>query len=175
MSAATVTKLYQPQYKAVTVATAAMDMLMKHFGSRFKAYRRSPLLQGQPMDLPMLGVFVLRERRREDGDANHAGPHFKSEITIGFSGSIHAETADQNKIYELKTWIDNVDDILLGYPPFIAMTEGIVSMDRQSQHAKVGETTLFEIRVEMTFVTSVWFEPRVEYYLERVHVKSQYQ
>ena len=169
-----VAQLYQPAIKATNIATAALDLLMKHFGSRFKTYRRTPMMQVMPADLPVLGVYILRERRTQDLHANHAQPHFKCAITLGYSGAIHAETADQNQIYQLEQWMDEVDDALLSNAKFVMLTEGIEGMDRQSQYAKVGETTLFEIRVEMTFMTSAWFPPKVVDDYLRLHIESRY-
>jgi hypothetical protein len=161
VTAANVTALYEPQIKATTIATAALNLLMAYFGPRFKTYRRTPMLQVQPSDLPILGVYILREKRTQDLHANHAQPHFKSLITLGVSGAIHAETADQNQLYALEQWMDEVDETLLSNVPFVKLTEGVEGMDRTSQYAKVGETTLFEIRVEFNLATSVWFPPKV--------------
>jgi hypothetical protein len=161
VTTATVTALYQPQIKATVIATAALNLLIGNFGTRFKTYRRTPMLQLQPTDLPVLGVYILRERRTQDLHANHTSPHFKSLITLGVSGAIHAETAEQNQLYELEQWMDEVDDTLLSNVPFVKLTEGVEGMDRTSQYAKVGETTLFEIRVEFHLMTSAWFPPKV--------------
>jgi len=161
MSGATVTQLYEPQIRATNITDAAFNLLMGHFGTRFKTYRRTPMLQVQPADLPILGVYLLREKRTQDLHANHTAPHFKSLITLGVSGAIHAETAEQNQLYELEHWMDEVDDTLLSNVPFVKLTEGVEGMDRTSQYAKVGETTLFEIRVEFNLMTSAWFPPKV--------------
>jgi hypothetical protein len=159
---------------ATMVATKAHDYLAGAFGARFKTYRKTPMLQVTPNDLPMLGVYILREKRTPMGNANHAEPKFKHELTLGFSGAVHAETDDQNKLYFLEQVMSEVDDILLTNPKFVNLTEGITGMDRLSQYAKVGETTLFEIRVEMVMEFSGWFPPKVEDDFNTLHVTLQY-
>jgi hypothetical protein len=152
----------------------AMRLAMAGFGTRFKSYRNTPAMQVQPGDLPMLGVYILREKRQQDTQANIAEPRFLHELTLGFSGAVWAETDDQNRLLALEEWMSELDEILLTNARFVKMTEGITTMDRQSQYAKVGETTLFEIRVEMTIPFRSYFPPKVEDMLERVHVTSQY-
>jgi hypothetical protein len=159
---------------ASMIATQAHDKLKAGFGARFKTYRKTPMLQVQPTDLPLLGVYILRERRTPMGNANHAEPKFKHDLTLGFSGAIHADTDDQNKLYALEEWMSELDDILLTDPKFVTLVEGFTAMDRQSQYAKVGETTLFEIRVEMQMEFSGWFDPKVEDDFNTLHIESRY-
>ena len=151
-----------------------MNYLQAGFGTRFKTYRHTPAMQVQPSDLPMLGLYIMRERRTPNNHANHAEPRFRHQVTLGFSGAVHAETEDQNKLLELEQLMSEIDDILLTNPKFVRMTEGIEEMDRQSQYAKVGETTLFEIRIEMVVQFSSYFPPKVEDDFERLHVTTQY-
>jgi hypothetical protein len=159
---------------ATLVAEAAHDKLAAAFGVRFKTYRKTPMMQVTPADLPMLGVYILREQRTPMGNANHAEPKFKHSLTLGFSGAIHADTDDQNRYYQLEEAMSEVDDVLLTDPKFVKLVEGFTAMDRQSQYAKVGETTLFEIRVEMQMEFSGWFPPKVEDDFNTLHVTLQY-
>lgn len=159
---------------ASMIATQAHDYLAASFGPRFKTYRKSPMLQVTPADLPLLGVYILREQRTPMGSANHAEPKFKHSLTLGFSGGVHAETDDQNKLYQLEEAMSEVDDILLTNPKFVNLVEGFTGMDRTSQYAKVGETTLFEIRVEMVMEFSGWFDPLVPDDFNTLHLTMQY-
>lgn len=159
---------------ATMVATKAHDNLAAAFGPRFKTYRKTPMLQVNPGDLPVLGVYILREQRTPMGNANHAEPKFKHSLTLGFSGAIHADTDDQNKYYLLEQAMSEVDDVLLTDPKFVNLVEGFTAMDRTSQYAKVGETTLFEIRVEMQMEFSGWFPPKVVDDFNLLHVTLQY-
>ncbi|HEV8503714.1 MAG TPA: hypothetical protein VGR63_19235 [Casimicrobiaceae bacterium] len=159
---------------ASMIATKAHDNLAAAFGTRFRTYRKTPMLQVNPGDLPLLGVYILREQRTPMGNANHAEPKFKHSLTLGFSGAVHADTDDQNKLYQLEETMSEVDDILLTDPKFVNLTEGITAMDRQSQYAKVGETTLFEIRVEMQVEFSGWFPPVVLDDFDTLRVTLQY-
>lgn len=159
---------------ASKVQTKAMELAQTHFGSRFKTYRNTPMLQVTPADLPVLGVYILRERRGENSHANHGEPAFKHQLTIGFSGGVHVETDRQNELNYLESWMNELDDVLLTNSKFVNLTEGIISMDRVAQFAKVGETTLYEIRVEMVMEFSSWWPPVVPDILEKVVVDTQF-
>jgi len=152
----------------------AYDIAIASFGTRFKTYRKTPMLQVTPQDLPVLAVHILREQRSEDNHANHGEPKFKHRLTLGFSGAVHAETDEQNSLYHLEEMMSELDDALLTNPQFVILTEGVVSMDRVAQYAKVGETTLFEIRVEMVMEFSSYFPPVVPDMLETIHIQTQF-
>jgi hypothetical protein len=158
---------------ASMIQTEAMRLLQAGFGARFKTYRNTPALQVQPTDLPLLGVYILRERRMGMGP-NHAEPKFKHELTLGFSGGEWADTDDQNKLLGLEAMMSELDDMLLTNPKFVKLVEGFTGMDRQSQFAKVGETTLFEIRVEMVMEFTGWFDPVVEDDFNTLHIETRY-
>lgn len=159
---------------ASIVATKAFDLARAGFGTRFKTYRKTPMLQVTPKDLPLLGIYILREQRAALGAANHAEPKFKHTVTLGFSGAVHVETDEQNQLVALEEMMSELDDILLTNPKFVILTEGFTGMDRQSQYAKVGETTLFEIRVELVFEFTSNFPPKVVDDFETLHVETQY-
>jgi hypothetical protein len=159
---------------ASQIQTTAMTLLQAGFGARFRTYRNTPMLQVQPGDLPVLGVYILRERRDSLGDANHAEPKFHHHLTLGISGGVSVATDKQNQLADLEEWMSEVDDILLTDTRFVKLTEGVTGMDRVGQFAKVGETTLYEIRIEMMMdFTSNW-PPKVVDLFERLHVTTQY-
>lgn len=159
---------------AIMLADMAHDLLVAEFGPRFKTYRKTPMMQVTPADLPMLGVYILREQGVALGSADHAEPKFQTTLTLGVSGAIHADTDDQNKFYVLERSMAEVADALLSNPRFVKLTEGFPSADRISQYAKVGETTLFEIRVELQVAYSSWFPPKVDDDFNTLHVTLQY-
>jgi hypothetical protein len=159
---------------ANTLHAKALDLLQIGYGATFKTYRRTPMLQVQPGDLPVLAVHLLREKRVPDGQPNQAEPKFIHDLTLGFSGAVHIETDKQDQIHDLETWMATLDDILLSDPTFVRMTEGVTAMDRVGQYAKVGETTLFEIRVEMSIQFRSYFEPRVPDMLKKVVITTQF-
>lgn len=159
---------------ANTIHAKALALLQIGFGPQFKTYRQTPMLQVQPGDLPILAVHILRERRVPDGQSNQTAPKFIHDLTLGFSGAVHVETDKQDQIHDLEEWMATLDDILLSDPNFVKMTEGILAMDRVGQYAKVGETTLFEIRVEMNIQFRSYFEPRVPDDLKVIHITTQF-
>jgi hypothetical protein len=160
--------------QAWEIHAKAYQLVQIGYGTTFKTYRQTPMLQVQPGDLPVLGVHLLRERRIRPGNANHGEPEFVHDITLGFSGAVHVETDKQNDIHALEQWMAQLDDMLLSDPSFVNMAGGITAMDRVGQYAKVGETTLFEIRVEMSIASQSWFPPRVPDVLEKVVVDTQF-
>lgn len=160
---------------ATLLQTEAMSLLQAGFGARFKTYRNTPMLQVQPTDLPMLGVYILRERFTPSGDANHAEPHFQTELTLGISGGVDVETGKQNEIGELENMVsEEALQILFTNPKFVILTEGIAAIDRQGQFAKVGETTLWEIRLEMTIPYKSWYPPNVPDMFDLLHIETRY-
>lgn len=159
---------------AIEIQTKAMDLLQAGFGTRFKTYRYTPMLQVTPDDLPVCGVYILRERHLPHGSYNHAEPKFDSELTLGLSGGVHVETDEQNQIPQLERMMGQMLEVLLTDPKFVILSEGITSMDRVGQFAKVGETTLYEIRIEMQMRYWTSYPPNVPDILERVVVDTQF-
>jgi hypothetical protein len=159
---------------ANTIHARALELLKIGFGSTFRTYRQTPMLQVQPGDLPVLAVHILREKRVPDGQPEQTIPKFIHDLTLGFSGAVHVETDKQDDIHALEEWMSTIDDILLSDPSFVGLTEGVSAMDRVGQYAKVGETTLFEIRVEMNIGFRSYFNPRVPDDLNVIHVETQF-
>jgi hypothetical protein len=159
-------------HTANEIHATAYELVQIGFGSTFKTYRQTPMLQVQPYDLPVLAVHLLRERRVADGQAKQGEPKFIHDITLGFSGAVSVATDEQNQINDLERWMATLDDILLSDPNFMNVTEGITAMDRVGQYAKVGETTLFEIRVEMSIQSRSNFPPRIDDVLATVDVTT---
>jgi hypothetical protein len=158
---------------AITLQQAALTRLRACFGGTFKTYRQTPMLQIQPGDLPVLAVHILREKRIPDGQSNQTSPRFIHDLTLGFSGAVNMETDSQDTIHALETWMADIDDFLLTDPTFTRLSEGVTAMDRVGQYAKVGETVLFEIRVEMNMQFRSYFEPVIHDVLATVDIKTK--
>lgn len=170
------------KFWASDVQLKAMELAQAYFGTRFKTYRLTPMLQVQTQDLPVLGIYVLRERRQRE-QPEQSMPQFDAFLTLGLSGAVAAETAKQNELVALEqTMSELLDYVLLEDSHFVsaknadgkALIGGIPSTDRVSQFAKVGETTLYEVRIEMVLVTQSYHPPRVEDLFERLHVTTQF-
>jgi len=160
-------------YPAI-VQRAIMAMCKVYFGPRFKTYRVTPMMQVQPTDLPVLGIYMLRQKSTPWGNANHAEPKFRHEAVYGFSAGIHAETADQNQIYALEDTVSEMLNMVFSRPALVNLMEGFEAMDRTSQYAKVGETTLYEIRVEVNASYEGNYPPIVDDLLEKIVVTTQF-
>jgi hypothetical protein len=148
-------------YYASMVQSEAMALLQADFGTRFATYRLTPMLRVLPADLPVLGVYILRERREPWGQANQGEPRFNHALTLGFSGGVGVDTDAQDQLPALEDMMSEVDDVLLSDPVFVNITDGIEAMDRVSQFAKIGETTLYEIRVEMVISFQSYWPPNI--------------
>ena len=159
---------------ASQVQAQAMALLQAGFGSRFSTYRLTPMLRVLPYDLPVLGVYILRERREPWGQANHGEPRFNHALTLGFSGGVAVDTDEQEVLPALEDMMSEVDDFLLSDPRFVNLLDGIEGMDRVSQFAKIGETTLYEIRVEMTGAFQSYWPPNITDDFNILHVTTQF-
>lgn len=160
---------------ASQIANAAFNLVKAGFGSTFTTYRQTPMLQVQPADLPILGVFIMREQRAQDGQANEGEPHFKHTLTLGFSGAVQVNTDEQGQLIQvLEDNMSALDVMLLQNVNFVKMSEGITAMDRIGQYSKIGETTLFEIRVEMQMEYSSRWEPVIPDDLTKVVITTQF-
>jgi hypothetical protein len=160
---------------ASDVHQAAFDLVVAGFGARFKTYRKTPMLQVAPQDLPVLGIYRLRRKSTAWGQSNHAEPKFQRELMLGFSAAIHAPTATQDDVLALHATMEELEDMLLSNPAFVNLSDGFEALDEIAQVAKVGETTLYEIRNEMTITLGqTFFPPNIPDWFNTMHVESRY-
>jgi hypothetical protein len=159
---------------ASQIQAQAMALLQAGFGTRFATYRLTPMTRVIPTDLPVLGVYIIRERREPWGQANQGEPKFNHALTLGFSGGVAVDTDQQSTMPDLEETMSELDDLLLSDPSFVNLTDGIEAMDRVSQFAKIGETTLYEIRVEMVVAFQGDWEPNVPDWFDTLNVTTQF-
>jgi hypothetical protein len=160
---------------ASEVHKAAFDLAVAGFGARFKTYRKTPMLQVTPQDLPVLGIYRGRRKSVAWGQSNQAEPKFQRELTLGFSVGIHAPTATQDDVLALHDTMEELEDMLLSNPLFVNMSNGFESMDEEAQIAKVGETTLYEIRsLWVVTLGQTIFPPNIPDWFNTLHVESRY-
>jgi hypothetical protein len=160
--------------EAIAIQAKALELLQAGLSGQFKRFVKQPMLTINPKDLPMLGVHIVREQRRADGDANHGPPSFVHDLTLGFSGSIQIGTDDAEEPSTLEAWMTSIDLFLLRNPEFVNMTEGVTSIDRLGQYAKNGEASLYEIRIEMHLQFRSVLEPIILDDLDVIHVETRY-
>jgi hypothetical protein len=126
-------------------------------------------------DLPVLACYITRERRNTFGDGVTGIPDFRTELTMVFAGSQKLDVPEGSQTPPLlEDWMARLDDVLLRNPKFVNLTEGILSMDRTSQIAKVAETPVYEIRLEMVMQYTDYFEPIIPDDYLTMHVESRY-
>lgn len=142
--------------------------------SRWGSFRLNPMAQLQPKDLPCIAVYIVREQRNPDSQANMAEPRFLHRLTLGISAAVAVDTGKLQLMPDVEQWLADLDDLLLSDGTWVQLSEGVEQMDRQSQIAKQGETTLYEIRVEMILSFRSYWPPRVLDDLLRVHLETRY-
>ena len=149
-------------------------MITTGMGSKFKTYRKVPMLQFDPTDLPSCAVYITRERREAFGNANHGAPTFRHELTITIAAAMAMRRQEQDELTILEERFDEIDILLLRNPEWVILTEGVQSMERQSQYSKVGDTPVAEIKIEMVLVFHTVYEPIITDTLETIHVETRY-
>lgn len=159
---------------ATNVHSATYDLIVSGMGSKFKRYRKVPMLQFNPDDLPSCAVYITRERRVPLGDANHGPPSFRHELTLSIAAAMAMRRQEQDELSILEERFDEIDVLLLRNPTWVAMTEGIQSVDRQSQYSKAGDTPVAEIKIEMVLTFNTIYEPIVDDDFEVLHVETRY-
>lgn len=159
---------------AIQIADKALSILKaKPFEPAFKTFKRTPMRQVSPGDLPLLGVYILRETRAPDGDANAGEPRFFHRLHLGIAGAVSA--ADDGTQFEtLENMMAEIDDRLLTSPAFVNMIEGVEQMDRRSQYAIMGETPLAEIQIEMVVTFRTYWPQVVPDDYRTFHVETRY-
>jgi hypothetical protein len=159
---------------AIEIADKALSVLQATlFAPPFKTFKRTPMRQVAPGDLPLLGVYILRETRSPDGDANEGEPRFFHRLHLGIAGAISAAD-DGAQFSTLESMMAQIDDRLLTSPAFIRMIEGVEQMDRRSQYAIMGETPLAEIQIEMVVTFRTYWPPIIPDDLRTIHVETRY-
>src|SRR5882724_4961884 len=98
---------------AVVLSDKASDILFEALRSEFRTFRRTPVATLNPDDLPILAVFVTRERRVADGDANQGEPKFIHNMTLAVAGSVSIMTDDENRMMNLEQTMTQAEDLIL--------------------------------------------------------------
>ena len=150
--------------QATKIRNAVYDRLATLRG--YNSFRKTPVPQVQPKDLPSLAVYIMSENMVPDGDANAGEPHYVSDVTVAISvirgfddPAVLAGSIDED--------IDAIETKLLTDPKFVgfgpnALFEAVPRIQRRRLYpnaGKDGETYFAELRLEMTFQTRCSFEP----------------
>lgn len=139
----------------------------------FKTIRITPVGMLQPDDLPAISIALLGERMTPIGDDNESGLRFDSDVTIGIS-VVRGFKAPHELDAQIDEDVDRIERTLLGDPDFTRFGEdrslpdddperepyfeAITGIARRRSYPQGGETFLVEVRLEMSFRTSVDFD-----------------
>jgi hypothetical protein len=172
--------LDQFQSPAIAIRDAARERLRA--ASAFTAnplaitkWRKSPLRQIQPADLPVGSVYFLSEGANADGDENAGVPEFKNEVTLGISVAV-AISDDDERQDALDAAFTIVMSTLLNDGTFVVLVEGTPRYDRQHAEGLAGangETPYSEMRLRITFTFRTVWSPVATTPLEQVNVTTQ--
>lgn len=122
--------------------------------------RRQRVPQIQPADLPQLSVVITAERLNPDGDANAGIPSFKSDITIGITDVRGFATTPELDAQQDDA-VDLIETAILCDPAIVSSVEGVASLTRTRTFPQEGETYFAALRLDITFETTVMFEPNI--------------
>jgi hypothetical protein len=141
-------------------ATAIRDMafLMFERSPGYKTIRKTTVRQLQPDDLPALTFFIASEQMVPDGDANVGEPRFESTITIGISVTRgFSDPVELDGLVDVD--VDLIEATLLTSTTFLSLFEACTGITRQRLYPQQGETYFAELRLQMSFLTRVHFDP----------------
>jgi hypothetical protein len=169
--------LEQFQSDAVFIRDAARDRLkaapaFKAVGLTVTRWRKSPLRQIQPAELPVGSVYFLSEAANADGDENVGAPEFKNEVTLGISVAV-AVSDDDERQDTLDAAFSAAISALLNDGTFVALVEGVTRYDRTHAEGLAGangETPYAEMRLRITFTFRTVYPPVATVPLEQVGV-----
>jgi len=153
------------------------------FFHKFKKFGFTRAYQVQPTDLPFVGVYLLPDTGRADGDANAGAPKFVHSCEIGMSVILPNIEAD-----ELENALDAAYDAitigLLADEKFMQMgplskynIEGVNHISKIITYGTVGnqnEMPIGELQLNMTFVYRFDYPPEILDILETVHLETVY-
>lgn len=142
-------------------------------------FANTPALPVQPEDIPLCGVYLLKEDMGPDGDANHGEPRFIHTVAVGFSVWI------QNNVPGAAE--DKLDRA------FMAIFKGLMSDStlynndeweiesfqrgsRTHHYGSVGstnETPIAEVRFDLTFNFRTYWPPVVVDAFKTMHVRIE--
>lgn len=142
--------------------------------SDYNRTRKTHVRQLQASDLPALSVLIISEDMTSDGEHNTGVPKFIINPIIGVSivrGFKRPEDLDADIDADATLILDKLlcDPSFVGFPgpdsddpnPAVGLFEGITRIASRRQEHQQGETYLTELRLDMTFVSRIYFEPNV--------------
>ena len=151
---------------------AAYEIVVKKVKG-FKTYRRTPALRVEPPDLPLITIYVLRDREQHTGDSNVGDIEFKHYVTLGVEGLINLSDVDA----QLETLAQDMLNCRLAIyrdPDFMRLIDGIESSDTRLVFNRKGENPTAGYQMELTIhFTTVWPPEVIDDYLT-LHLETRY-
>jgi hypothetical protein len=153
--------------------------MMPYFAG-FK-FRTTPALPIQPGDIPVCGVYLLREDLGPDGDPNHGEPRFIHTVQVGFSVWIQnnePELIDRKLDVAFMTLLQRLmtDSTLHGFKHDELDIEGFPKGSRTHHYGTVGsnnEMPVAELRFDLSFTFRTYWPPIVDDDLKVIHVRIE--
>lgn len=134
--------------------------------------RKTPVLQVDEQDLPIVSVFIGDDNAEADEDATAGPPHFVHQTTYHLTVLRNFATGDTLDGL-VDDDMDAIQNAVLRDPTFNAMIEGVLSM-RRSRSFPTGEkgTVFAEMRFEMTVQVRTTWQPIIPDELEGIDAVS---
>jgi len=134
----------------------------------WKTTRKVPVLPVQIGQLPALGVYIIRDSKSPDGDADHGMPRYNCEVMIGIMvlDELTEEDALESK---LDAVVDNILHTVLqsNNGVFLRLTDAggnalvraVPTINRTNEFPKDGETQYMQCRTQMTIQYQECYPP----------------
>lgn len=161
------------------IRDAIYDRVVK--ANAWKSTRKAPQPTLTPEACPGVGVFLLRETKNPDGDANTGPPKFVANAVISIAV---VDVSSKPTVMEgsIDTLIDQIEDLLLTDYTLLGITdtvsglpiiEAVTQITRIYQFPQTGETYFMECRLQITFEYRCVFPPKTPVALETISIAAE--
>jgi hypothetical protein len=139
-------------------------------------YKSTPALPIQPEDIPLCGVYFLKEDMGPDGDANAGEPRFIHTVTTGFSVWIQNNDPEHIEDKLDRLFMSILQGLMTDYTLYYNdewEIEGFQRGSRTHHFGTVGsnnEMPIAELRFDLAFNFRTYWPPIVTAELRTIHV-----
>lgn len=139
----------------------------------FKSYWRTPALTIQKDDLPLLAIYLLRDRELPEGSPYMGEPKFRQFCHLGIAGMILQDNIDtQLELLAAKVMATKL--ALYTNPKFIALISGFESSDTKLAFSRIGELPVAEYQMELVVSFETIWPPDMRDDFLRLHLETRF-
>jgi hypothetical protein len=139
----------------------------------FKTYSRTPAFTIQKDDLPLLAIYLLRDREQPDSSPYMGEPKFREFCHLGIAGMILQSNLDmQLEVLAAKVMATRL--ALYTNPKFMKLISGFESSDTRLVFSKVGELPVAEYQMELVMSFETVWPPDVRDDYLMLHLETRF-